>query len=83
MHIAFYNSFGYWYDALDAYNQWLEANPQDSVATSERRDMLAEGFKDIPKKLRVEQPGSELLNLENLLHQLEVAQFTQIEMRSP
>ena len=35
----------YWYDAIDAYTNWLSANPQDEVARTERSNLLKEGFK--------------------------------------
>ncbi len=32
----------YWYDALDAYTKWIEANPSDPIALRERLSMLDE-----------------------------------------
>jgi hypothetical protein len=40
-----YASNGYWYDALNAYTNWIESNPQDAKAIQERGDVIAEGFK--------------------------------------
>ncbi|MEE3717815.1 DUF928 domain-containing protein [Tumidithrix elongata RA019] len=34
----------YWYDALDAYSQWIEAHPKDDVAIKERKALLTEGL---------------------------------------
>jgi hypothetical protein len=39
-----YVSYGYWYDALDAYNNWITANPQDAKAIQERSSLISEGF---------------------------------------
>ncbi|TYQ31766.1 DUF928 domain-containing protein [Pseudanabaena sp. UWO310] len=36
----------YWYDAIDAYTNWLSQNPQDEVARAERNDLLKAGMKD-------------------------------------
>jgi hypothetical protein len=41
-----YASNSYWYDALDAYTNWINANPQDNVAIQERGKVITEGFKD-------------------------------------
>ena len=42
-----YNKSGYWYDALDAYCRWIEANPKDAdEARKERQAMLAEVFNE-------------------------------------
>ncbi|MFN5817520.1 MAG: DUF928 domain-containing protein, partial [Pseudanabaena sp.] len=30
----------YWYDALDAYSKWIDANPRDQQALNERMQML-------------------------------------------
>jgi hypothetical protein len=35
----------YWFDAIDAYTQWIEANPKDATAIKERNALLAQGFK--------------------------------------
>jgi hypothetical protein len=40
-----YADSGYWYDAIDAYTNWINANPQDSVAIQERGNIIGEGFK--------------------------------------
>jgi hypothetical protein len=34
----------YWYDALDSYTKWLDANPKDKIALKERNDLLKAGF---------------------------------------
>jgi hypothetical protein len=34
----------YWYDALDAYTKWLEANPNDKTARQERAELIRAGF---------------------------------------
>lgn len=39
-----YASKSYWYDALDAYSKWLEANPKDATARQERSSLLMKGF---------------------------------------
>lgn len=39
-----YAQYGYWYDALHAYTNWLDSNPNDTVARKERSDMFAEIF---------------------------------------
>jgi hypothetical protein len=36
----------YWYDAIDAYTNWLIKNPKDTVALTERGDLLKSGFKN-------------------------------------
>jgi hypothetical protein len=40
-----YATNGYWYDALNAYTNWIENNPQDAKAIQERGDVIKEGFK--------------------------------------
>ncbi|MEE3719449.1 DUF928 domain-containing protein [Tumidithrix elongata RA019] len=35
-----YAHYYYWYDAFDAYSQWLEANPSDRTARQERSAMM-------------------------------------------
>ncbi|WP_190303576.1 DUF928 domain-containing protein [Pseudanabaena sp. UWO311] len=37
-----YAKYFYWYDAFDAYNQWLEVNPTDQIARRERAKLLQE-----------------------------------------
>jgi hypothetical protein len=39
-----YAKYYYWYDAFDAYSQWLEQNPNDAVARREREKMLQENL---------------------------------------
>jgi len=39
-----YAANGYWYDALDAYTQWINSNPQDAIAIQERSNVITEGF---------------------------------------
>ena len=39
-----YAKYYYWYDAFDAYSQWLEHHSKDVVARHEREDMLQENF---------------------------------------
>jgi hypothetical protein len=39
-----YAKYYYWYDAFDAYSQWLEQNPKDFVARRERKKMLQENL---------------------------------------
>lgn len=41
-----YAQNGYWYDAIDAYTNWLTANPQDKTARDERNNLLKDGFKN-------------------------------------
>ncbi len=41
-----YERYGYWYDALHAYTQWIEANPKDTIARRERANMIEVGLKD-------------------------------------
>jgi tetratricopeptide (TPR) repeat protein len=41
-----YERYGYWYDALHAYTQWIEANPKDTIAQRERANMIEVGLKD-------------------------------------
>jgi Domain of Unknown Function (DUF928) len=41
-----FERYGYWYDALHAYTQWIEANPNDTIARRERANMIEEGLKD-------------------------------------
>jgi len=41
-----YNKSSYWYDALDAYSKWIDANPNDLEARKERQAMLAEVFNE-------------------------------------
>ena len=48
----------YWYDALDAYSQWIESHPKDATAIKERNDLLAAAFKstiDDPEANKKEQ----------------------------
>lgn len=40
-----YASNGYWYDALDAYTNWIKANPNDTIAIQERGTVIEAGFK--------------------------------------
>ena len=40
-----YAQAGYWYDALDAYNVWISANPQDQTALNERAELIRQGFR--------------------------------------
>ncbi len=40
-----YAKNAYWYDAIDAYANWLDKNPKDNLARTERNDLLKEGFK--------------------------------------
>jgi len=40
-----YAKNAYWYDAINAYTNWLSKNPKDDVARTERNDLLKEGFK--------------------------------------
>jgi hypothetical protein len=35
-----YARYYYWYDAFDAYTQWLDANPNDRIARQERSAMM-------------------------------------------
>jgi hypothetical protein len=35
-----YARYYYWYDAFDAYMQWLDANPSDAIARQERSNMM-------------------------------------------
>jgi hypothetical protein len=37
-----YAKYFYWYDAFDAYTQWLEVNPPDRIARRERAKLLQE-----------------------------------------
>lgn len=39
-----YASSGYWYDALDAYTNWIKANPNDAIAMQERGTLIDAGF---------------------------------------
>ncbi len=39
-----YKENGYWYDAVAAYTLWLETNPQDLTARSERTEILSAGL---------------------------------------
>jgi len=39
-----YAKYYYWYDAFDAYSQWLEQNPKDTMARREREKMLRENL---------------------------------------
>ncbi|MEE3719972.1 DUF928 domain-containing protein [Tumidithrix elongata RA019] len=39
-----YAKYYYWYDAFDAYSQWLEQHPKDVVARRERAKMLKENL---------------------------------------
>ena len=39
-----YAKYYYWYDAFDAYSQWLEQHPKDVVARREREKMLQENL---------------------------------------
>ena len=39
-----YASNGYWYDALDAYTNWIKANPNDAIAIQERGIVIEAGF---------------------------------------
>lgn len=41
-----YAQNGYWYDAIDAYTNWLTANPKDQTARDERSNLLKDGFKN-------------------------------------
>jgi hypothetical protein len=40
-----YADSGYWYDAIDSYTNWINGNPQDSMAIQERGNIIREGFK--------------------------------------
>lgn len=40
----------YWYDALDAYTTWIDANPNDREALHERLAMLDQIIESYPKK---------------------------------
>jgi len=37
-----YSTYGYWYDALDSYNKWLEIKPNDAATLQERNRILTE-----------------------------------------
>ncbi len=37
-----YSNYGYWYDALDSYNKWLEFKPSDTAALQERNSIVSE-----------------------------------------
>ncbi len=39
-----YAKYFYWYDAFDAYTQWLEVNPSDQIARGERAKLLQESL---------------------------------------
>jgi hypothetical protein len=39
-----YAKYYYWYDAFDAYSQWLESNPTDVVALKDRGKMLQDNL---------------------------------------
>jgi len=41
-----YAQTAYWYDAIDAYTNWLDLNPQDDVARKERHELLKKGFQN-------------------------------------
>jgi hypothetical protein len=63
----------YWFDALDAYTQWIEANPKDNVAIEERKTLLTQGFKSSktdPEDNKIEQKQLDEM-LSQLLSQLE------------
>ena len=47
-----YAQAGYWYDALDAYNVWISANPQDQTALNERAELIRQGFSE-PQGFRI------------------------------
>lgn len=58
-----YTKNAYWYDALDAYTNWLATNPKDAVARAERRSLLEAGLKnhlDFTKKSPTLNPTEEL-----------------------
>lgn len=40
-----YADSGYWYDAIDSYTTWINANSQDAQAIQERGNIIREGFK--------------------------------------
>ena len=61
-----YAQNGYWYDAIDAYTNWLTANPQDKIARDERSNLLKDGFKN-HSAFSKEQEG----NITKLLTQLD------------
>jgi hypothetical protein len=61
-----YAQNGYWYDAIDAYTNWLTANPQDKAALDERSSLLKDGFKN-HSAFSKEQEG----NITKLLNQLD------------
>jgi len=63
-----YASNSYWYDALDAYTNWINANPQDTGAIQERGKVITEGFKD--------RKG---LNTETFVAQINTAQIQQFK----
>ncbi|CAN1212637.1 hypothetical protein TUMEXPCC7403_20695 [Tumidithrix helvetica PCC 7403] len=42
-----YAGYFYWYDAFDAYTQWLDANPSDLIARRERSAMMNLGLVNV------------------------------------
>lgn len=69
-----YAQNGYWYDAIDAYTNWLTANPQDKTARDERSKLLKDGFKN-HSAFSKEQEG----NITKLLTQLD-ANLSAVDM---
>jgi hypothetical protein len=45
-----YAKYSYWYDAVDAYSNWLTANKGDKVALQERAEMLSEVMSEVLTK---------------------------------
>lgn len=45
-----YAKYSYWYDAVDAYSNWLAANKGDKVALQERAEMLSEVMSEVLTK---------------------------------
>lgn len=63
-----YATNSYWYDALDAYTNWINANSQDAIAIQERGKVITEGFK-----------GREGLNPETFVTQINSAQIREFK----
>lgn len=67
----------YWYDAIDAYTNWLIKNPQDKTARTERQDLLKQGFKNYTAFSKDPQ-----VNVEKLLTKLDASAPISINWKS-
>lgn len=65
-----YTKNAYWYDAIDAYTNWLSQNPKDAVARAERNTLFKAGLSNHLDFMKKDQDG-------NVTEELDSAKLSQ------